>query len=443
MASDQQLTVCVIGAGLSGLSAAYDLGRQGYRVVVLESESFIGGLASSVEVDERPIERFYHFICGDDHDLIDLVDELGLGDKLHWEPSKTKFYYNGKLYGFGTPFDLLRFSAVPFLQRIRFGLNVIASRYTNSWEKLDKVGAKSWLIQQIGQQAYNVIWDPLLRVKFGEYHDRVSAAWIWHRIYRVAKSRRRLWEPEYFGYLERGSETVIEALAEKLRGMPNAELRTNARVKQIHSANGRVTGITLINGDEHIPCDAVVSTVALPVLLKVTPDLPSSYREKLSQVDYLGVVCGLLKLKQPITQSFWVNINDPNIPFNGIIEYSNLNKHMNLGGKSVAYIPYYLRTSAPRYSYSDERLMDEFIDGIHRVNPDFDPSWIEEWHISRAPYAQAICTVGFADLVPDHQTPLTGLYITDSTQFYPEDRTISAAIRMGRRVAGMIIEKSS
>ncbi len=436
------MTVCIIGAGLAGLSAAYDLGQAGYRVVVLESEPFIGGLASSVQVNERPIERFYHFICRDDDDLIGLVDELALSDKLHWERSKTKFYYNGRLYGFGTPFDLLRFSAVPFWQRIRFGLNIVSSRYTKSWEKLDGLGAKSWLIRQIGQQAYDVIWDPLLRVKFGEYYDQVSAAWIWHRIHRVAKSRRRLWEPEYFGYLERGSETVIEALADKLRQMPQVELRTNTRVKQIHSAGGRVTGITLMNGEDHIPCDAIISTVALPVLLKITPDLSASYREQIGQIDYLGVVCGLLKLKRPITTSFWVNINDPDIPFNGVIEYSNLNKHMGLGGKSVIYIPYYLRTSAPRYSFSDERLMDEFIDGLHRVNPAFDPSWIEEWHISRAPYAQAICTVGFAALVPDHQTPLAGLYITDSTQFYPEDRTISAAIRMGRRVAGMILETS-
>lgn len=441
MTSDHQpATVCVIGAGLAGLSAAYDLGRAGFRVIVLESESFIGGLASSIPLDDRPIERFYHFICRDDTDLIALVDELNLGGKLHWERSKTKFYYNGRLYGFGTPFDLLRFSAVPFWQRIRFGLNIISSRYTKSWEKLDGIGARSWLIQQIGQQAYTVIWDPLLRVKFGEYHDRVSAAWIWHRIHRVARSRRRLWEPEYFGYLERGSETVIEALADRLRQMPNVELRTSTRVRQIHTDAGRVTGISLVDGGDPLPCEAVISTVALPVLLKVTPDLPASYRAQLDQIDYLGVVCGLFKLAHPVTDSFWVNINDPNIPFNGVIEYSNLNKHMGLGGKSVAYIPYYLRTSAPRFSYSDEHLMAEFIDGLKRVNPAFDPAWIEEWHISRAPYAQAICTTGFAALVPDHRTPLAGLYITDSTQFYPEDRTISAAIRMGRRVARMIQE---
>lgn len=433
-----QKTACIIGAGVAGLSAAYDLGRAGYRVVVLESEPYIGGLASSVQINGRPVERFYHFICRSDHDLIGLIDELRLADKLHWQRSKTKFFHKGKLYNFGTPFDLLRFRAVPFWQRIRFGLNIVTSRYTRSWEELDGVGARSWLIRQIGEQAYDVIWEPLLRGKFGDYHDQVSAAWIWHRIHRVASSRRRLWEPEYFGYLERGSETVIEALADRLRQMPNVELKTSVRVKQIDSEAGRVTGIALMDGGERIACDTVISTVALPILTKITPDLPAAYREQLSKIDYLGVICGLFKLSHPISDSFWMNINDPNIPFNGVIEYSNLNRHMELGGKSVAYIPYYLRTSEPRFSFSDEQLMEEFIDGLRRVNPAFDPSWIEEWQISRARYAQAICSVGFAQLVPEHKTPIEGLYITDSTQFYPEDRTISAAIRMGRGVAAMI-----
>lgn len=434
----QDRTVCIIGGGLSGLSAAFDLGRLGYDVTLLESSPFAGGLASSLLIDGRPIERFYHFICAGDDDLIELVGELGLHERLHWAQSKTSFYYQGRLYGFGMPLDLLLFHPIPLLQRVRFGLNVIRSRFIKAWRALDRVSARSWLIQQIGQQAYDAIWDPLLRVKFGDSHDRISAAWIWHRIHRVAASRRRLWEAEHLGYLERGSETVIEALVASIEQMPNVRVMTSARVAQIHTLNGQVSGIELADSGEIIACRFAISTTALPVLMKIAPDLPESYRAKYGQVDYLGVVCGLLKLKHRVTDSFWVNVNDPRIPFNGFIEYSNLNRHLGLGDKSILYVPYYLRTSDPRFTFSDEQLTQEFCDGLKLVNSAFDESWVEECHISRATHAQAICTVGFADLVPPHETPLDGLYITDSTQFYPEDRTISAAIRLGRRVARLI-----
>jgi len=386
----------------------------------------------------RKIERFYHFICKGDQDLLDLVAELDLEEQLHWQLSNTSFYYHGRSYGFGSPIDLLRFSPVPWLQRIRFGWNVIDSRFRRQWQRLDDVAARSWLIDRIGQKAYDVIWDPLLRVKFGEYHDQVSAAWIWHRIHRVASSRRRFWEKDYFGYLEGGSETVIEGLLNRLRRMPNVEIRTGAAVERILSEGGRVSGVLLKGENQPMACRDLVSTIALPALLKLAPDLPDDYRSKLSQIEYLGVVCGLVKVRQPLTQSFWVNINDPSIPFNGVIEYSNLNKHLGMGNSAIVYVPYYLHRAVPRFHFSDDQLVAEFVAGFKRISPEFDESWIEEVHVSRASHAQAICSIGFSKLVPKHEAPLEGLYITDSTQYYPEDRTISAAIRLGRRVATMI-----
>ncbi len=431
-------SVCIIGAGLAGLSAAYDLGRHGHDVIVLEASEDIGGLASSILLDGRIIERFYHFICTGDSDLIQFINELGIGEQLHWLGSKTSFYYEGDLYDFGSPVDLVRFNPIPFLQRIRFGLNIIDSRFRTNWLKLDQVSAKSWLIQQIGRQAYNVIWDPLLRVKFGDFHDQVSAAWIWHRIHRVATSRRRLWEGDYLGYLENGSDSVISATLNHLREMPNVEIRTGTRVDRVLIEGEKVRGVQLEDQNEELACSYVISTIALSLLPKIASALPIDFMSKINQIDYLGVICGLLKLRQPLTDSFWVNINDSQIPFNGFIEYSNLNQHLDIGSKGIVYIPYYISTSNPRFSYSDDRLISEFINGLQCIRPDFNESWIEDVIISRASNAQAVCTINFTNLVLPHQTPVEGLFITDSSQYYPEYRTISAAIRLGRRVAYLI-----
>jgi len=432
--------VCIIGAGLSGLSAAFDLGKLGFKVQIFESGRVTGGLASSVHVNCRPIERFYHFICKGDRDLLVLVDEIGLSDKLHWQQSKTGFFFDGKSYNFSTPFDLFRFEPVPYMQKIRFGLNVIQNRYRKSWRQLDGIAAYPWLINQIGVRAYEVIWDPLLRVKFGEYFDKISAAWIWHRIHRVASSRRRIWQPEYLGYLEYGSETIIEALVDILRKMHNVEIFTEMDVRSVEVCDESVKGITIRKRQEIIECDYVISTVALPILSRMMPHFDLEYRKRIESIDYIGVVCGLLKLSNPISEYFWLNVNDEDITFNGVIEYTNLNKHLRLNGKSIIYIPYYLPTNSERFSFSDEQLVNEFIDGLGRINPGFKPEWIEEFVISRAKYAQSICTVGFADIMPEHTTPIKGLYITDSTQFYPEDRTISGAIRVGRKTAELIMQ---
>ncbi len=419
------------------MAAGYDLLRAGLRVTILETAPDFGGLASSFRLEGLPIERFYHFICRSDRHLLNFINELGLDDKLHWRPTHTAFYYNGRTYSFGTPFDLIRFSAVPWRQRLRFGLHIFRSRYRLQWRDLDQIPAKPWLIENIGEQAYNVIWHPLLKVKFGAYHDQISAAWIWHRIWRVAKSRRSLLSRETFGYLEPGTATLVDRLVERLRAQPNAVLRIGARVQPLEVREGRVTEVR-IEG-ETIPCDAVISTVDLPTLNRLVPGQGDAYFDKVRQVKYIGVVCALFSLKHAFSRNFWTNINDPRLSFNGIIEQTNLNQNLRAARLNVIYIPFYLPTSEPRYTAPDEALFAEYTAMLKLINPAFDHSWVKEWHVFRAPHAQPVCVTNFANLMPDHRSPVRGLYVTDTTQFYPEDRTLSAAIEQGRKVAAMIL----
>ncbi len=430
--------VVIIGGGLAGLAAAYDLGKQGLRVTLLESSTDLGGLASAFALNRVPLERFYHFVCRADHDLVQFAQELGIGSKLHWRETRTSFFHHGRMFAFGTPFDLLRFAPVPPVQRVRFGLNILHSRYRREWQTLDQVPARDWLIASIGKEAYNVIWDPLLRVKFGEFHSQISAAWIWHRIWRVATSRQRIWERESMGYLEHGSTTLVDAVMQKLGECPSVQVRCGARVSRIVIEEGRARAVRLEDG-ESIPCDSVISTTPLPILLQMAPDLPPGYREQLARVEYIGVVCMMLKLRSPLTNSFWINTNDPRISFNGFIEYTNLNPRRDLGGSHIVYIPFYLPVTSERFGRRDADLFAEYTTALQCIVPSFNPDGVEEYQVFRERYAQAICHTGFAKLVPSHQTPVENLYLTDSAQFYPEDRTISAAIRLGRRVAKMVV----
>lgn len=432
ISGDSKHTI-VIGAGLAGLAASYDLLSAGQQVTLIDAAPFLGGLAGSLQIEGQSVERFYHFICRADRHLTDFIAEVGLQNRLHWSQTNTAFYTQGRLFSFGTPFDLLSFSAVPWSQRIRFGLHIISSRYRSQWRQLDKIPAKPWLIESIGEQAYQVIWHPLLQIKFGEYHDRISAAWVWHRIWRVAKSRRRLWEHESFGYLENGSATLVDHLAGWMAAQPQARLLSGTQVRALDIQDGRVRGVHSDQG--YLPCDAAISTLALPTLNKLLPGRSEPYFEKARQIDFIGVVCALFSLKHTFSRNFWTNINDPRISFNGVIELTNLNRYLQAAGLNLIYVPFYLPTDQPRYQETDEALFAEYIPMLRLINPAFDESWIKERFVFRTPHAQAVCTTGFVDLMPAVRSPITGLYVTDSTQFYPEDRTISAAIRQGRLAA--------
>lgn len=430
--------IIVLGAGLAGLSAAYDLGKAGYQVTLLEAGSDEGGLAGSILVEGHPVERFYHFICRSDSYLVDMAHELNIDHKLHWLHTHTSNYYNGHLYPFGTPFDLINFTPIPFIQRIRFGLHILHSRYRHNWQELDNIAAPDWLKANLGEEAYNVIWKPLIQVKFGDHHEQISAAWMWHRIWRVARSREWLLAGESFGYFEEGSFTLYRALYQALQAMPNITMRFNTPARQILTSAGRASGV--VTDNETFQADAVISTLALAQLCRLLEAYNDPYFKNLSQIQMIGVVCMLLSLRRPYSSNFWLNINDPRVPYNGVIEISNLNMHLRQAGLNILYVPYYMATNMPRYSYSDQQLYEEYLGTLQAVNPEFNADWVKEWFVFRAPYAQAICTTGFSKLIPTTRSPLSGLYISDSTQFYPEDRTLSAAIRFGRLAAQYSME---
>ncbi len=428
-------SIIIIGAGITGLTAALRLIESGCKVTVVDSSSSIGGLAGSVIMDGIPVDRYYHFICREDKDLLNFISELGLKDKFYWREAGTSSFVNGKTYPFNTPQDLLKFDPIPFLQRLRFGIHVALSQFRKGWLGLDGIAAKPWLIQNIGQKAYEAIWDPLLRIKFGIFHEEISAAWIWHRIHRVSRSRSGFFGMNSYGFLEKGCHTLMETMLEKLNQSDNFSLFLDSRVSRILVGNNKVRGLE-ITGTGNMAADCIISTCSIPDFLQLTDGL-GSYGARLESIDYLNVVCILLEIDRRFSDSFWLNVNDPRIPFNGIVETTNLNPRLDLKGGRLLYIPYYLSLSDPRWAMSDMRILDESLSALKLIRPDFSENWILNRRVFRDLNAQAVCRVGFSKITPDMRTPIEGLFITDSAQYYPEDRTMSASVRLGMRVAAL------
>jgi len=423
----------IIGGGIAGLSTAYYLMKRGFEPTVFESETSLGGLAGMIELEPSVfIERFYHFICKPDGHLLELVKELDLAHQLRWHETKMSLFHNGQLHPFGSPFDLLNFSPLSMGQRLRVGIHVIKSRQLKNWHVLDGRTAVDWLKDELGEEAYRVIWEPLLKMKFGPRHTEVSAAWIWSRIARVAKSRVGVRQVERLGYLVGGTGSLLRRLAERLEG----RIRLNATIRKIRIEDGRVRGLDVSGRFE--PFDGVVSTVPLKLLAELAPEISENYRKQLLQIEYLGVTCLLLKLRHSFSPYFWTNISDQSIPFAGMIEFSRLNPLPELKGQSVLYIPHYLSASEERFGWDLNKTVQQYLPALKRINPSFREADIVSAVLSKAAFAQVVCQVGFSALIPPFHAPVEGLFLTDSTQLYPEDRVISDLIGCGKQVAELI-----
>lgn len=429
------MRIGIVGGGVAGLGSAYFLAKQGHQVDVFEQAPVLGGLAGCFDFDGMQVEKYYHFVCRDDADLIEMLPRLGLSDELEWRPGKTKFFYRGKLYPFGTPWDLLRFRPLSLVGRVRFGLNVALSRSAKSWERCEPVTARDWLIAHIGHEAYGVIWEPLLRIKFGPHYDQISASWIWHRIHRVVRSRANILARERLGFLKRGTGALLDALIAALRGQ-GVGLHTAVTVESITVGPTGVTGLTI--GGQHRPFDRIVSTAPLPILARLLPLGADEQFGADNRIDYICVVCLIVKLRRPLTDAFWINVNDARVPFNGFIEYTNLNRRADAQLPHLVYVPFYLPPGDTRFAQPDAELFRECLAGLQVVRPDLTDDWVLGYRVFRDRFAQAICTTNFARRVPPVRSRIPGLLLTDSTQLYPSDRTISGMFGQAKKVAALL-----
>lgn len=422
--------VAVIGAGAMGLAAAYHALKARHAVELFEADKVPGGMAAHFDFDGLSIERFYHFVCKADRPTFELMDELGIGGAMKWRPTSMGYFIDGEHHPWGDPISLLRFPRLDLVSKLRYGAQMFASTKRSDWSSLEHLSAKDWIIGGAGAKAYDVLWRRLFELKFFEYADDISAAWIWTRVKRIGTSRRSLLQEE-LGYIDGGSETLVRALVKAIDAR-GGTIRLGAPVSEIASRDGVVTGIRA--GGELLPFDAVIATVPTPYVSRLVPGFAPETKAKYDAIRNIGVLCVLLKLTHPVTRHFWLNINDPRIDIPGLVEFSNLRPLSD----TVVYVPYYMPQTHPKFGWTDERIVAEAFGYLKLVNPQLTDADLKASRVGRLRYAQPVCEPGFLAKIPKVVTPIQGLQIADTCYYYPEDRGISESVRYGKVMAAAV-----
>ena len=419
--------IAVLGAGPMGLAIAYQLVKDGHKPVIFEADDRVGGMTAAFDFGGLNIERYYHFHCTSDIDFFDALNELGIEDKLHWVETKMGFYHKGKVSPWGNPMALLTFPNLSFIAKFRYGLHAFLCTKRKDWCSLDALEAPSWIKRWIGTEAYDVLWSKLFDYKFYDYAHSLSAAWIWSRVRRIGRSRYSLFR-EKLGYLDGGSETLLNAMKAYIEDNGGV-FRLSSPVTQVEIENEQVKGVRI--GDACENFDKVVSTIPLPYIPKLIPDLPNDVLSRFNEVKNIAVVCVIVKLKKQLTENFWLNVNDPEMDIPGLVEYTNLRQLSD----HIVYVPFYMPGEHPKFKESDQVFLDKVKNYIQLINPEITDDDFIEIRASRYRYAQPICEPSHLESLPPVDLPVKNLWVVDTSYYYPEDRGISESIGFGRSLA--------
>ena len=440
------MKIAIIGAGATGLAAAYELCKHGHQVVIYEKDSFLGGHASTFQIGDARLERGYHHWFTNDTNIIELVNEIGLGHQIRWIEPKVGTLHDGKIYNFVTPIDLLKFTPLKLIDRLRLGLSTFYLQLQKRWRNFEHITAVEWLSKYAGKQAYEIFWRPMLRGKFGDNHYRhVGMTWVWGKIHTRVASRDRGMLKEKLGYPIGSFGEIFEKLQQIIIEQ-GGEINLSTQIHEIIIENNRATGvrINLPNKKSSVQkFDAIIVTTPSHIFSKLVPYLPQDYAAKLMSLSYLSAVIMILILKRPLSNMYWLNIADRSIPFVGVIEHTNLISTKFYNNKHIVYLSNYLDTNNPLYNMNHNELLQEYIPHINKINPQFKSSWIETSYHYKINDAQPIIETNYSSKILDHKTPFEFLYLANTTQIYPQDRGTNYSVKIGQTVANMLIDDIS
>ena len=421
-------SIAVLGAGPMGLAVAYQLVKDGYEPIIFEADDRVGGMTATFDFNGLNIERYYHFHCTSDKDFLDMLDELGISDKMNWAETKMGYWFQNQVQPWGNPIALLRFKGLSLIAKIRYGLHAFLAtkRHKDSWASLDGKEASEWIRRWVGKEAYETLWKRLFDYKFYDYANNLSAAWIWSRIRRIGTSRYNIFS-EKLGYLSGGSETLLKGMKSYIE-QNGGEFRLSCPVSKVEISELSVTGV-IVNG--HLEeFEKIVSTIPLVYIPRLIPDLPTVLLNNFSSIKSIAVVCVIVKLKKRLTENFWLNVNDPEMDIPGLVEYTNLRPLDN----HIIYVPFYMPGEHPKYSDSDQVFLDKVKVYLKNINKDLADDDFIDIRASRYRYAQPICPPKFLEKLPPVKLPIKGLWVADTSYYYPEDRGISESIGYGKSI---------
>lgn len=428
----------IIGGGIAGLTAAYRLAKAGQRVTLWERGKRLGGQAAAFPVTGNSLEYFYHHLFQSDREIASLIDELGIGDRLLWLPSNVGYFANGKIYPLNGARDLLKLDVLPFHDRVRLGLVTAYLQRVKDWKKFEKVTAEQWLRRALGDRAYERTWGAQLDAKFGRYADQVAMVWFWGKIWLRTTSRRSPLDQEKLGYIRGSFNVLIDTLADAAR-RSGATLAVGRGPCALKQRDDQTWDVVFDDGGAPVACDVVIATTPSPILARLAPALPADYVAKLNGLTYEAAAVALLEMNRPLSDIYWLNIADRDLPFTGVIEHTNFMPPADYGGKHYVYLSKYLETDHPYFAMPEDELIKTYLPYLKRINPAFDRSWIDRWWVFRERSAQPIVTLNYSEKLPDHRTPLKNLYLANTSQIYPEDRGTNYSVRLGNHISQLVL----
>lgn len=418
-------SIIIVGGGITGLTIAYLASLSNYKVTVLEANKEFGGLLNTFDISDTKLEFYYHHFFTHDKEIHWLINELGLNDKLLYKKTSMGVYRNDNIFKFNGIIDLIKFSPISIFGKLRFGLTSLFIGKYADWKKFESISTLEWFYKYAGKKVTDSIWEPLLKIKFGPFSNKVPLSWMIGRLRQRMSSRKN--GEERLGYLDGSLNILLINLMDRLKEN-GVSLVNNSKVDKLIIENNSIKGV--VSNRIKYQANKTVLTIPSVYIVDLIKPFNFSLSNKIDNIEYFGAVCVILELNKKLSDIYWLNIADEGFPFGGIIEHTNFISSNNYKGKHIAYLSRYFAKNENISKMSNKEIINLMIPHLKKIYKKFDESSIENIHVFKTNTAAPVCDLNFSLKVVDVKTEISNLFISSMMHVYPDERSVNNSIRI-------------
>jgi protoporphyrinogen oxidase len=336
----------IIGAGPAGLTAAYELSRQGQRVVVLEADPrYVGGISRTVEYHGYRFDIGGHRFFSKSREVEDLWTEI-LGADLLERARSSKIFYRGKFY----TYPLRPLEALSQLGITESALCILSFLKARLSPVRNPKSFEDWVVNEFGERLFRIFFKTYTEKVWGMSCKEISADWAAQRIKgltlsgaiknallpkRQPRDRTQVVKTliDTFRYPRLGPGMMWEACAKKVRALGGEVLLGRSVVAcqfEAESSSWTVTARAAGGAREEYRGEHLISSMPMRQLVEqIEPRLPEATvraGNSLLYRDFLTV--GLILRERNRFNDNWIYIHDPNVKMGRVQNYKSWSPEM-------------------------------------------------------------------------------------------------------------------
>lgn len=326
------MKIAIIGAGPAGITAAYNLTKDGFKVDVYEAGDSVGGMSKTIDLWNQKVDLGPHRFFSSDPRVNQVWLEL-VGNDYEMVNRLTRIFYKNKFFHYPLkPWNA--FSNLGLFEAINCAFSYARQMLSFGNASQTKDTFESWVVKKFGRRLFEIFFKTYSEKLWGIKCDELDSDFAAQRIKNLSllealknaffkgKENKHKTLVDTFAYPHEGSGIVYERMAEFVENQ-GGNIFYHTPVKKVCTENGKVTGLETVNNEFH-QYDKIISTMPLTRLVTQLPEVPQSIVEFANSLKFRNTILVYLNVDAVgLFADNWLYIHADNLLTGRITNFRN------------------------------------------------------------------------------------------------------------------------